>query len=70
MLRNVAPDVRSPDARAVRLTSRLVLAADDALSLAAVVADDPTPFLLARAFVGALPGGADRRDNGAGRNGG
>jgi len=40
------------------LTS-LTLAADDLLSLAAELAPDPGPYLVARAAVGALPTGAD-----------
>lgn len=46
------------DGDADALTS-LTLAADDLLSLAAELAADPGPYLVARAAVGALPTGAD-----------
>ena len=37
----------------------LTLAADDLLALAAALAPDPWPYLVARAAVGSLPTGAD-----------
>lgn len=37
----------------------LTLAADDLLGLAAALAPDPWPYMVARAAVGSLPSGAD-----------
>ncbi len=43
----------------VAALTRLTLAADDLLTLAAALAPDPWPYLAARDAVGALPTGAD-----------
>ena len=54
------PRAREPDPAAEDLVTRLVLAADDCLTLAAALATDGAPYLDVRDLVGLLPVGADR----------